>query len=527
MASDEQERRELDRAVAMSQSMTGGPLSIGQESGVIAARKPQFGPATREHYETAKWTMTLPGAHAREILENPDPPHRQREPRGPAFLKPSLEDTRLPALIKILHAIPLAREALLDLDHTIPDYGIDAEWWDGVNIDVRTLQVAYPEEEENQANSHKVIYEIQRLMAFLDQTERAYGSADGLMQLIKATTQCKVDQSLGTILEAWAAATLDADPETPLAEILMSEARRIYSEHAEPEIHPCWCLELSIPEDSDSGPLRCRTLYDVVDFALWGSLQEGRSEYAYLHKLGDVLCVQLTRQSKDQSTGLGIRIPAIWYLDRYLETSREQALDMLAAERALRKEVERIDHATARITNYKSSTGDQEYNALALIEQAKQHFANRGPAIETTNGTSPDLGKDWSERPLIELQRLAENITQKLKSTDPHSLLLPMPLTMRLLALEISRTRALEKFADISQWYTKASEDPKEPPHYKYLLRGVSSSKETIYVLESDDTIDDFATSKANANEWQWWKLSYASGHTEALSRSVSSMSLG
>lgn len=417
MAFDEQERRELDQAATISQSMTGGPLSIGQESGVIEARKPQFGPATRDNYETAKWMMTLPGAHAREILENPEPSYRQREPRGPAFLKPSLEDTRLPALIKILHAIPLAREALLNLDHTIPDYGIDAEWWDGVSIDVRTLQVAYPDAEENQNDSRKVIYEIQRLMAFLDQTERAYGSADGLMQLVKATTQCRNDQSLGNILDAWTAATLDADPETPLAEILMSEARRIYSEHAEPEIHPCWCLELSIPDNSDSGPIQCRTLYDVVDFALWGSLQEGSSEYAYLCKLGDVLCVQLTRQTKDKSTGLGIKIPAIWYLDRYLETSREQALDMLAAERALRKEVERIDGAKARITNYKSQTGDQEYNALALIEQATQHFANRGPAIETTSGTSPDPGKDENYRALDELQKLAEQVAQKLKST--------------------------------------------------------------------------------------------------------------
>lgn len=97
---------------------------------------------------------------------------------------------------------------------------------------------------------------------------------------------------------------------------------------------------------------------------------------------------------------------------------------------------------------------------------------------------------------------------------------------MYIAALETSRTRALENFADISQWYTKASEDPKEPPHYKYLLRGVSSSKDTTYVLESDVTIDDSAISKTDGNEWQWWKLSYSSGQTEVLSRSVSLMNL-
>ena len=98
---------------------------------------------------------------------------------------------------------------------------------------------------------------------------------------------------------------------------------------------------------------------------------------------------------------------------------------------------------------------------------------------------------------------------------------------MCVLALESSRTRALEKFVEISQWYTKVSEDPKEPPHYKYLLRGVSSSKETTYVLEKNGTIDDFATSETDEPEWQWWKLSYASGHAAALSRSVSLMRIG
>lgn len=420
MTLDEQEKQELDQAMAMSQSMNGDPMLLGQENGVIDAQKPQFGPATREHYDTAKWTLTLPGAgaHAREIIENPDPPDRQRKPHSPALLKPSLEDTRLPALITILHAIPLAREALLNLDHTIPDYGIDAEWWDGVGIDVRTLQVAYPEQERIQASSGRLLYEVQRLMAFLDHTDRAYGSTDALMRLVKDTEEYKMNPSLGKIVEALATAALLTDSGDSLADPFVSEARRTYMDQTEPEIHLFWCLDVPIPDNS----LRCHTLYDVIDSALWASLQEDSSEYAFFHKLGDVLCVQLTPQNQEQSTGLGIKVPAVLYLDRYLETSRQQALEMLAAERCFRKEVERIDRAKARITSYQSSTDDQKYNALALITQATQHFANADPVDDATKVAISDNEQDRNHRMLDQLQRLAGNVEQKLNGTDEHEL---------------------------------------------------------------------------------------------------------
>lgn len=80
----------------------------------------------------------------------------------------------------------------------------------------------------------------------------------------------------------------------------------------------------------------------------------------------------------------------------------------------------------------------------------------------------------------------------------------------------------MEKFANISQWHTKAAEDPREPPHHKYMLRGVSSSKDTTYVLESDGVYDDTTVSETDTREWQWWKLSYSMGQTPVVARSVS-----
>ena len=417
MTLDEQEKLELDKAMAMSQSMTDSHLPVGQENGVIEPGKSQFGPATREYYDTAKWTMTLPGTRAREVLENPDAPDRKREPHTPAFLKASLTETRLPALITILHAIPLAREALLNLDDTLPDYGVDPEWWDGVPIDVSGLQKASLRQDEHQASTREPVYEMQRIMAFLDDTERAYGSGDGLVHSLKATSNWEADQSLGAILETWsAAAAPDHDSENPLTDAFKSEARQV-DPSLVPEIHPFSCLELSIPESSEPGYVPCRTLYDVLDFALWGSLQDDGSDYTFLHKLGSILCVQVTSQNRSQSSGLGIKIPATWYLDRYLESSQQRVLDMLTAQRLLRTEIAHLDRTKARITEYKDPVSDQVYKVPVLIDQALKYFAktytSADMAEEGLQGSRVNTAKKVSD----DLQTLANNIDQKLIGT--------------------------------------------------------------------------------------------------------------
>ena len=84
-------------------------------------KDPQFGPlfmfqlksSSKPLSNAQKWTMTLHGTFAQEIIAKPDPPDRQRAPGSPAFFKPCRGGDRLPALIKILHSIPMGREALL------------------------------------------------------------------------------------------------------------------------------------------------------------------------------------------------------------------------------------------------------------------------------------------------------------------------------------------------------------------------------------------------------------------------------
>jgi hypothetical protein len=179
-----------------------------QESGVTNTNQVHFGPATRTEYETANWAMVPMGKSAvREILNDPEPAERKRDITSgtPAFLKPSTENNRLGALITIYSQIPLIREIFLPRagQDTAPNYGSDKEWWTGKAIDIPQVfgeDVTPPSE---------VAMELQRLMAFLEKTERSYGSAEALANLSdvqrELSARSSPDSQLleAAVLKAW------------------------------------------------------------------------------------------------------------------------------------------------------------------------------------------------------------------------------------------------------------------------------------------------------------------------------------
>ena len=59
----------------------------------------------------------------------------------------------------------------------LPSYGYDSEWWTGKSIELPTLSG------EDSPDEQTVDRELQRLMAFLDKTDRSYGSADALANM--------------------------------------------------------------------------------------------------------------------------------------------------------------------------------------------------------------------------------------------------------------------------------------------------------------------------------------------------------
>lgn len=90
------------------------------------------------------------------------------------------------------------------------------------------------------------------------------------------------------------------------------------------------------------------------------------------------------------------------------------------------------------------------------------------------------------------------------------------------LAFQTLKERALEKLNEFSKLYTKPSDNPEVNPHHKYMLRGVCSLANTMYVLEMTRPDDENDILSSEPTDWQWWKISFIGTDSKPVSRTVS-----
>ncbi|KAL8730586.1 MAG: hypothetical protein Q9181_004599 [Wetmoreana brouardii] len=480
------EEADMQKAMALSTSH----IVPAQETGVTAVEKPYFGPVRHEYHDTKNWIMTTSKATAKEILLNPEPKDRQRQPNTPAFLRPSPAGHRLPGLVKVLHAIPAAREALLSRECLRAKYEHHNEWWDGVPI--QSPQVIHGEEDHD-TPPREIIHEGQRLMAFLDDTERAYGSAEALAAL-PDLRDCTEDCMIKEFPALWYNAVLRHTPAAPLNHIFQSIGARVRGETFESE--DISVLDLEIHQQLfEPG----QTLYDALDSLLWTNRDGSDPEEIFLEKVADVFIIRVSRGDVTAKS-LDIRVPAVWYSDRYRRPSQPRIHQMLADKAAIKSEMNGLDARKQRASAFKSGRQPEKpVESTRLLQIAQQHFVKGSEYLAKTNGvTSIDIEQ---EEPKSEAySRIAEELK-----------VLSERVAARLQAFEESRDKAREKLRELSKLFTEPSDIPEESPHDRYTLRGVCAEPETVYVQERSkpDDEDEVLIDAPAAGDWQWWKLSY------------------
>ena len=360
----EPEDEDLSRAMAMS--MNESQTLPGQETGTIDHGKQTFGPATREHYDEKDWGLVYHTAQTQEILLNPEPHDRKRQPNTPAFFKAPSTGHRLSALIKILHAIPMAREALLSRTQTLQDYGYEKEWWDGTPVKV--LRIVNMDANGRKVDEDDVIYEAQRLMAFLDETDRAYGSTNVLAGFEGIGLQD--NGKAVNFISAWQAGA--ARFGSPLANIFESIGTKLDpndSEAARSEQFDYLAVKVDY-ETSGKG----LTLYEALDHMLWVDARE--DDEICFQKVGDVLTLEVDNQV-DSIPGLGIEIPSIWYADRYLPSHMQEAKDMLARKAAVMTQLQNEEKLQSRISRFQKPAGGAQVDITKLLSNAIAYFERK------------------------------------------------------------------------------------------------------------------------------------------------------
>lgn len=471
---------EMQQALAASAAEAGIPP---QESGITSTDQVYFGPATRQQneYEQGQWAMVPLGKSAvQEILLDPEPAQRIRGEDVPAFLKPSVKNHRLGALLTIFHEIPVTRSLFLNITDSEMHYGYDREWWSGKAIEPAPTQPL----SETTADR-----ELQRLMAFLDKTERSYGSVEALLNhpdVLKEMRKFSNDSPEAAVLEAWRNEFKDNNPRM---------VQQIYStgvdSEKEEQQRDFAILEMALPPKESMQ----ETIYDIADEVLWRGLQPLVLEASpYLSRIAEVLTFKIDGEEEHKT----VEVPLEWYPDRYLRSGRQVALDMRIKKHDIQEELERIAKVEDRLAHAALRTG-KIVKVQDLFKASLKH--DEAEIKKEEEDHDDDMMSEPRPSPAAlkisaELSKVMANIDQKLQ------------------ALDVEKEKARETFRELSKLYTEQSVEPDAPKLKRYTLRGVSTTKSTMYICRraEGDLIDmDTDGDRPKGPIDQWWRINYAS----------------
>ncbi|CZR60074.1 uncharacterized protein PAC_09969 [Phialocephala subalpina] len=471
---------EMQQALAASAAEAG---IAPQETGITGTDQVYFGPATRQQneYEQGQWAMVPLGKSAvQEILLDPEPAQRMRGEDIPAFLKPSVKNHRVGALLTIFHEIPVTRGLFLNTPDSDMHYGYDREWWTGKPI----------EPAENQPLKDTTAdRELQRLMAFLDKTERSYGSVEALLNhpdIVKEMRRISNESPEAAVLEVWRKELEDSNP---------GMVRQIYSTGVDSEREETSkefaILEMCLPPKDSMQ----ETIYDIADEVLWRELQPLElADSPYLSRIAEVFTFKIDGGDETKS----IEVPLEWYPDRYLQTGRQAALDMRINKLQIQEELHRMTRLEDRLAHAALRTG-KIVKVQDLFKASLKH--DESEIKEEEEGHDDDMLSEQGPSPAAEkisteLSKVVANIDKKLQ------------------ALNVEKEKARQTFRELSKLYTEQSREPDAPKLKRYTLRGVSTTKSTMYICRraEGDLIDmetDDGQPKGHID--QWWRINYAS----------------
>lgn len=300
---------DLQRAIAESKAASAGPTP--QESGIIDAIDigPRFGPATRDTYDNDQWSMV----RIQPQLSDPPPSARKRSPEVPVFLGSRQDNAlrrrhRLGNLMMVLHEIPAARNFFLLLEGASPSYGNNNQWWRGDPIRP-SLDTTLDDWSTNDVH---LVDELQRLVAFLDSTDRSYGTADGLC-LTTSLKDVSWDPVVRFYESLFNSSNTDEIPRMWTKVVIeLSESRSRPQEFA--------ILEFRVSNDT---PDFLRNLYGQWDFIFWLT-QENALSKCPNEDVDQIASIQVPSQVltiRVATEGPRIEMPETLYIDRYLEAN--------------------------------------------------------------------------------------------------------------------------------------------------------------------------------------------------------------
>ena len=291
-------------------------------------------------------------------------------------------------------------------------YGQPGQWWSGESVEVaRTIG---PDYDANREGMFDIVNEVQRLMAFLDKTNRSYGSAAALARLPALNDPYAMEDHSVRFLKAWkkVSAVLQSDSsQQPLfVSMTAPEGQR------EPDVvHMVTIAASDLPTETGE------TLYDVLDKSLWQGSATGSRPGAWLETVAPVLALRLPTKTlpvQRHGADLSVDIPDILFADRYHVSNKEIMLDMHKELESARAGIKSIDEALAKIETFSSSALSKPGKAGDLLSVASKHVQSQLESEEIEKSSTEETMS--TAELLARLQaistQLGSRITGKLSS---------------------------------------------------------------------------------------------------------------
>lgn len=367
------EDEDMQRALRESAQEAGIGL-IEQQSGIMDASTstPAFGPANRADYDQASWAMVHNGLSETKVLKTLAPSLRKRTPGTPAFLiqgTNTVGNHGLGGMLTVMYEIPLARNALLEIGSAAASYGFNSEWWKGQEIlSAEALarlqaggQVHWDQQDEVKPDVEE---EVHRLMAFLESTERSYGTVSVLADLIPSP-------GLGPEKQLYE--YLGPRNELALRPLIHSAVlAQVYGDDMGQEEARFGLLEVEhLREEYEY----ITTLYESLDHTMWSDafshseLHEG-SKMAMFKDMGDVLTIKLNGDGPPQS----IDIPEKLYLEKYQTSRKDEARRIQVAWCETKNAIARIAKEEMSLYEWRNDWDDLVFDRKQMILRAMDQW---------------------------------------------------------------------------------------------------------------------------------------------------------
>ncbi|KAF2720553.1 hypothetical protein K431DRAFT_285667 [Polychaeton citri CBS 116435] len=512
-----EEDAELQAALAASQS----DMPYSQELGVMPAsgRENQLKPAVG-NYDLAQWALVpATASSSSEIVPDASIEQRSCQPGEPRFIKQLPGGEYLSALLTICHSIPLAREALLMRDHVRPNYGEDGEWWKGHPVAMpKIVSLADGSVvDEDEHTSEELVMEVQRLMAFLDASDRSYASVNALVQT-DAIKRAGRQAALKSFLGSWEVAashqyTPQEHPSTTIFRTVVRQAHVDDTEDDDAELTtdpPDLLNVLDIPVNIPEGAKR--DLSQELDNLLWGTDGESSAtKNSCIESAADVIVIHAYQQDPRLNKDLRLEVPSELFVDKYMDDNFKETVDLRRKLGFGRDRIRKIDLIESKLVAWQHPTKGRQLDAGLVLKHALGHYngehiraaekkAQENGQLNGTSGENLSTPAHYSKI-AAKLDDVINSIDQKLER----------------LAIEKEKTRRV--LAEVSKQSIAA-------PQERYTLRGISTKQNVTYLLSSaasapapspDGDIEvDRVEGDTTPEGMQWWRIEYEPNATGA-----------